>query len=66
MILHLVGAYGRQTTLADWVDGKDFWICPDGPYCSRRDRAYMKAKGVTDIQLLSYPQMNIIHEEAVI
>lgn len=34
--LHLTGAYGRETSLKDWVSGKDFKII-GGPYCTVRD-----------------------------
>jgi hypothetical protein len=39
--LHLIGAYGRKATLADWLAGKDFKI-QGGPYCSIRDIAQMQ------------------------
>jgi hypothetical protein len=50
--LTLIGAYGREATLADWKAGKDFQIV-NGPYCSIRDLKRMKADGYTDVTLLS-------------
>lgn len=41
----LKGAYGREATWQDWIDGKDFQIY-DGPYCSIRDVAFMAARGI--------------------
>jgi hypothetical protein len=49
--LTLIGAYGREATLADWKAGKDFQIY-GGPYCSIRDTKRMKADGYTDVTLL--------------
>jgi hypothetical protein len=44
-VLHLIGAYGRDATLTDWEEGKDFKIY-EGPYTSKRDLQYMRAHGV--------------------
>ena len=49
--LTLIGAYGREATLADWRAGKDFHIY-GGPYCSIRDVKRMKADGYTDVTLV--------------
>lgn len=40
--LHLIPAYGRDykskaSVLADWEDGKDFRLVPEGCYVSKRD-----------------------------
>lgn len=42
--LELKGAYGRETSMADWEAGKDFKIT-GGPYCSVRDVASIRAEG---------------------
>lgn len=42
--LELRGAYGRETNMQDWLDGKDFKIT-GGPYCSIRDMEEMKKEG---------------------
>jgi hypothetical protein len=34
-----------------WKDGKDFQILLNGPYCSIRDTAALKAKGVEAVML---------------
>ena len=38
----LTGAYGREATESDWLQGKDFRIV-SGPYCSIRDSEAIKA-----------------------
>ena len=42
--LELKGAYGRETDMEDWENGKDFKIT-GGPYCSIRDIEEMKKEG---------------------
>lgn len=42
--LELIGAYGRETSMQDWQDGKDFKII-GGPYCSIRDVPGMIEEG---------------------
>ena len=48
----LTGAYGREATESDWLQGKDFQIV-SGPYCSIRDSAAIKAdNGGDTVQLV--------------
>jgi hypothetical protein len=44
MIIELHGAYGRETNMQDWFNGKDFKI-HGGPYCSIRDVEQMRTDG---------------------
>lgn len=50
--LELRGAYGRETSLADWKAGKDFKI-EGGPYCSIRDVEAIRAEGFDLIEFRS-------------
>jgi hypothetical protein len=52
-ILYLTGAYGREATESDWLQGKDFKIV-SGPYCSIRDSAAIKADNGDDILQLVF------------
>lgn len=54
--LYAVGAYGRQATLADWNEGKDFKIV-SGPYFSNRDLAGLWADGCREIRFVKAPNM---------
>lgn len=51
--IRLMGAYGRETSPADWEAGKDFIIVQPGrvfgPYCSIRDRKQMIRDGFSSI-----------------
>ena len=49
----LTGAYGREATESDWLQGKDFKIV-SGPYCSIRDSAAIKADNGDDILQLVF------------
>ena len=49
----LTGAYGREATESDWLQGKDFQIV-SGPYCSIRDSAAIKADNGGDIVQLVF------------
>lgn len=51
-VLPVVGAYGRDATLHDWVAGKDFQIM-GGPYMSVRDRARLVDDGFTAVWLIN-------------
>lgn len=51
--LTVIGAYGREATVADWNAGKDFQIV-NGPYCSIRDLKLMRDDGFTDVTLLRH------------
>lgn len=44
-IMIAVGAYGREASVADWNNGKDFKIYPSGPYFSNRDLAAILESG---------------------
>jgi hypothetical protein len=50
--LMVVGAYGRDVRLADWIAGKDFKI-HEGPYCSVRDVTLLKDQGYSRIHFVS-------------
>jgi hypothetical protein len=50
--LHIVGAYGREATVKDWSEGKDFKIV-GGPYCSIRDLNRMFAYGFRWVVILN-------------
>lgn len=44
--LELRGAYGREASLKDWEDGKDFYVVgAHGAYCSIRDVEEVKKEG---------------------
>ena len=46
--LELHGAYGRDTNMTDWAEGKDFKIL-GGPYCSIRDLDFMMRDGYEEL-----------------
>lgn len=52
-VLTLIGAYGRDASLADWHEGKDFKIF-DGPYTSKRDLQFMREHGVHIVQIVNH------------
>lgn len=50
-MIRLIGAYGRETSLVDFFNGKDFLI-HNGPYCSVRDLERMKKDGICNVEFL--------------
>lgn len=62
-ILTLIGAYGREASVADWNAGKDLKILW-GPYCSNRDKKLMQDQGYTHVQLINKAGVSI-HLEAL-
>ena len=53
MIMMAEGAYGREASVSDWKDGRDFSMAGGfGPYFSIRDVKAIKAAGNTEIQFL--------------
>ena len=53
MIMFAEGAYGRESNIADWVDGRDFSTAGGcGPYFSIRDVKALRGAGYTEIQFL--------------
>ena len=53
MILFAFGAYGRESNIDDWNDGRDFSMDGNtGPYFSIRDVKALQANGYTEIQFL--------------
>jgi len=60
--LALVGAYGRETNIDDWVNGKDFKII-GGPYCSIKDLPEM----AKEFDVLEFLTLNgkVIHTEII-
>ena len=54
MILFAQGAYGREASIDDWLDGKDFVVANQycGPYFSIRDWKMLQQNGYTEIQFL--------------
>lgn len=55
--LQAKGAYGREASLTDWKDGKDFQVVA-GPYFSIRDCEAIKAEGLQ--QIVFYTRQNYI------
>lgn len=51
--LELRGAYGRETKMEDWREGKDFKIV-GGPYCSNRDVDIMKKAGASILEFTKH------------
>lgn len=45
VLLFATGAYGREANAADWNEGKDFKVHPDGPYFSNRDLGTLLESG---------------------
>jgi len=53
MILFANGAYGRESSIDDWQDGRDFSMAGNqGPYFSIRDVKMLQENGYTEIQFL--------------
>jgi hypothetical protein len=53
MIMFAEGAYGRESNIADWIDGRDFSMAGGcGPYFSIRDVKAIFDNGNTEIQFL--------------
>ena len=54
MIMFAYGAYGRESNIDDWLDGRDFSIAGRycGPYFSIRDKKALQETGYTEIQFL--------------
>lgn len=53
MIMFAEGAYGRESNIDDWRDGRDFSMAGGmGPYFSIRDVKALQGNGYTEIQFL--------------
>jgi hypothetical protein len=47
------GAYGRQSTATDWLNGKDFRLDGSGTYFSIRDADVLVNDGIEEVHFLN-------------